>query len=357
VTDLVRSARRPKLSEATAYYAMGILALGIAGFVLSYHGIRNWKASHFQVEKGDHRTPAQESPTLSTPTPIQTPPAEIHQHSQLDENFISIASMNIGEKIDYWSNYLERNRAGRDILATFGSKFPNEDTDPLFPSKYNCTTYVETVAALARSQSIDDVVSRLLAIRYKDGKAGFFNRNHFPEADWIPNNQQSLILEDITSKIAQASGVTVNVEQKKIDKAQWYSSHHAGRVLKSHDLASALPPDWIEPKTVNLDYISIADLEKSLDKIPTGTVVNFVHQGDQLHPVLITHQGFVIRANGGVYIRHASTGGSIRTNNLVLYIQSLLKQHQSNSRWPLIGVNFNQINSSTSANNLRKEVM
>ena len=43
-------------------------------------------------------------------------------------------------------------------------------------------------------------------------------------------------------------------------------------------------------------------------RVENGTIVNFVHKNAENKPVLISHQGFLIREGGTVYLRHASSG-------------------------------------------------
>ncbi|MFM8642887.1 MAG: N-acetylmuramoyl-L-alanine amidase-like domain-containing protein, partial [Phycisphaerales bacterium] len=40
----------------------------------------------------------------------------------------------------------------------------------------------------ARSHDSRDFHANVLQIRYRDGHATWLDRNHFVEADWVPNN-------------------------------------------------------------------------------------------------------------------------------------------------------------------------
>jgi hypothetical protein len=57
--------------------------------------------------------------------------------------------------------------------------------------------------------------------------------------------------------------------------------------------------------------------------------------------VLIAHQGFLIQKGGELWIRHASTGGRIRTT---FFSEYLKKIEGIDTHWPLIGLNLNQVN-------------
>jgi hypothetical protein len=194
----------------------------------------------------------------------------------------------------------------------------------------------------------------LLAIRYKDGRPGYFERNHFPEADWIPNNLKANILQDVTAKVAQDSGVVAKVESKTIDRGKWLQKQSQKRGVASQNEVNQ---ELMKSVDVRLPYIAIRAVDDVIHKIPNGAILNLVHKDDGHHPVLITHQGFVIREGERVLLRHASRGGRIRTSDLSSYLKGLIKQQKANSKWPLIGVNLNQINASASASNLRSEAM
>ncbi len=296
--------------------------------------------------------------------PTHTPPIQLGQVTQspklspdpLAEEFKNVESLSFNEKMQFWSSYIEKNLKGRLKLFSLASTAQLDDAAPIVPSEYNCTTFVETVAALARSQSSSDIVKNIVAIRYRDGQPSFQNRNHFPEADWIPNNEKSKILTDITGKIASRGGVLNEVERKQVDRGKWLTRQMRNSQV-SRNLATLVSKDWSTPTQVQVNYIAISQVKKVLDQIPNGTILNLVHKDDGLHPVLITHQGIVVRENGRVLLRHASIGGRIRTNDLYVYLHHLEKQQGRHLRWPLIGVNLNQINDSTSTSSLLREAM
>src|SRR5262245_45756565 len=53
---------------------------------------------------------------------------------------------------------------------------------------FDCTTLVETVAALALTREASEFSRWLRQIRYQNGRVDFLSRNHFPCGDWVPHN-------------------------------------------------------------------------------------------------------------------------------------------------------------------------
>jgi len=72
---------------------------------------------------------------------------------------------------------------------------------------FDCTTFVETVLALARSRAVREFEKTLIQIRYRGGKVGFAQRNHFPCVDWIPENTRQGVVTDITATIGAPWGI------------------------------------------------------------------------------------------------------------------------------------------------------
>lgn len=216
------------------------------------------------------------------------------------------------------------------------------DSAPLIPAKFDCTTFVETVAALSRSRTASDFYRNLLAIRYKGGNPNYFYRNHFPEADWIPNNQAAGILRDVTTEFAAANGARTQTVFKTIDRGRWFAGQR--RFYKDRTPASVQAPDaeWTKPVRADVPYIPLADLTKILDKISSGTVVNFVQARNPRSPVLIIHQGILVRENGQLMLRHASIHGVMQTVPFTEYLENATALDGSRLK-AVIGVNLNEI--------------
>jgi hypothetical protein len=247
--------------------------------------------------------------------------------------------LSLGDRVGFWSGYLWGATVPVQKLSGFGKAPEIEDTMPLLGGRFDCTTFVETVAALVQTGRPEMFFNNLKAIRYRDGVATFENRNHFPEADWIPNNEKAGILKDVTAQIAQSGGVTVATTNKRIERAKWLAQQEKqGKVSRS--IASVVEKKWPATIDAKVSYIALKDISKIKDKIPTGTILNLVRKNDDKHPVLITHQGFIVRQKGAIVLQHASQGGAVRTMDLSDYLE---KQSKESIAWPLVGINLNQL--------------
>lgn len=292
------------------------------------------------IEEKEQAAPqAQNSAQAQNAAPAQQPqpqPPARAAHA-LDPDFEKARAMPLGDRIAYWSGAIvtepEKSRAMLNALGV-GPSIP--DTAPFFPAKYDCTTFVETVASLARSRMPEDYFKNLIAVRYREGKPTYQGRNHFPEADWIPNNEKAGILKDVTAELAAKAGLGARTLAKTIDRGKWLKAQvRSGAASRS--IASAVDPEWAKPVEVKLPYIEVAELSRVADHLPHGAILNFVRASEPSRPVVITHQGFIIRENGKVMLRHSSSGGNLRTVDLKEYVAKQLNERG----WKLVGFNVN----------------
>ena len=155
------------------------------------------------------------------------------------------------------------------------------DSDPLIRfDAFDCTTFVETVMA-------NGDIGTLNQIRYKDGKIGFLNRNHFIESDWLVNNSDRV--QNVSADYAQTK-----IRSVIIDKRSWFKKvHNIDTDFKSVAVELEYIPyefakDLIIEKTMIVLFIT--DNADFRDKI--GTDLAVVHMG-------------LIMPNG--VLRHASS--------------------------------------------------
>ena len=137
----------------------------------------------------------------------------------------------------------------------------------------DCFTFIDTIEALKNSTNKENFRTNLINTRYKDGKVSYHSRNHF-FSDWIDNNN----MEDITCNIGKCQK-----QQKLLNNNYKY--------LK-------------EIPTVKRDiyYIALKDIDMS--KLQTGDYVGIY---TKLIDLDVTHTGIIIKKDGLVYIRHASS--------------------------------------------------
>lgn len=286
--------------------------------------------------------PVQEVSRVSLP-PFP-PSAPSLENKPISEPFFAVAEgMALPARIAHWGEFLRAKADAPKLLAGLGKAPAIADSAPLIPSKFDCTTFVETVSALSRSRNSEEFFRNLLAIRYREGSPTYEARNHFPEADWIPNNEKAGILRDVTASLGGAWQLEVRQERKTIDRARWLAEQlRRGGVTRA--LASEAERKWAAPVEVAVPYLSISAMEKALDRIPEGAILNFVRSARSGSPVLITHQGFIVREGGVTYLQHASTHGKIAKVPLREYLAERERDTRAKG-WPILGVNLNLLNS------------
>lgn len=206
---------------------------------------------------------------------------------------------------------------GRPYLVDPLGEATGFDTDPLFRfDAFDCTTFVETVMALARTHQDSDFESQIIEIRYKNSWPSFVERNHFTDADWVPNNIRKGILRDVTRDVFATSATA----HTHVDKAAWFK--------KVHSLESYEPG-----QNISLPYIPIRAILNQpaiLNRIPSGAVINIVRPNWELKEKIgtnmnVSHQGFAIRKSSGeLYFRHASqTYLQITEEPLLMYLNKM----------------------------------
>lgn len=213
------------------------------------------------------------------------------------------------------------------------------DQDPLYRfDTFDCTTYVETLMALALARDINEFETHLDNIRYKDGVVDYFMRNHFTDLQWIPFNIENGYLSEMTYNVVSSS--EVKVAEALINYPGWVLSHKTDQIivplaspeekklilqeLKSH-------ADEFKTETARVPYIEIKRIIANpaiLNKIPTGTIVNFVRPNWDLTEAAgthqnISHQGFLFRIKNVLYLRHASTTGKVEQLPFIQYLKRL----------------------------------
>lgn len=94
------------------------------------------------------------------------------------------------------------------------------DRNPLYRfDQFDCETYVDTVIALSLANNFLEFKKNLNQIRYKRSYIDFFQRNHFPSADWIPNNKRKGYIQELTYRIA---GQKTRITRAVIHRRSWY---------------------------------------------------------------------------------------------------------------------------------------
>ncbi|MFP5384947.1 MAG: N-acetylmuramoyl-L-alanine amidase-like domain-containing protein [Bacteriovoracia bacterium] len=214
------------------------------------------------------------------------------------------------------------------------------DQDPLYRfDTFDCTTYVETIMALALSRDVNEFESHLNLIRYKDGEINYLTRNHFTDLQWIPFNVEAGYLQEINHEVV--GPLDIKVAEAVINFGGWLLSHKVEQIkvplASSHEKEKLLAELHAEaafysPVIARVSYIEISLLVAQpglLNKIPSGSLVNFVRPNWDLTEVAgthqnISHQGFLFRKGKVLYLRHASTSGKVEELPFIDYLKRFL---------------------------------
>lgn len=206
------------------------------------------------------------------------------------------------------------------------------DEDPLIRfDAADCTTFLETSMAMARSSSLKEAREVLRKIRYTGGQVDYRRRKHFMMAQWIPQNQEAGFIQDITETVG---GDSVSIASKRLDAEVWKHRRTKGSWPQ-------LDPADIPEGVFKLPIIPINRAREMVDKIPAGTILNVVRVDYRSMPVRVTHQGLVVVRRGKRYLRHAARAGYQRVVDELL--ETFLLRNSKYQKWPVAGINLQKI--------------
>ncbi|MFZ0219479.1 MAG: N-acetylmuramoyl-L-alanine amidase-like domain-containing protein [Candidatus Aquirickettsiella sp.] len=197
------------------------------------------------------------------------------------------------------------------------------DQNPLYRFDYfDCETYVDTVIALALSKNLPDFRNKINQIRYRQGNVSFIQRNHFPSADWIPNNKRKGYIHELNYLIADQKARVIKTQ---INLRNWYRNLTTDSIQipylspqQKEALLVQLKKEGgtlYKSKSVSMPYIPAVDLLQNSglrQRIPTGSLIFFVGHDSYLSsrigtPMNVLHMSFAIWNNGQLYCRMASS--------------------------------------------------
>ena len=167
----------------------------------------------------------------------------------------------------------------------------------------DCVTYVENVIALSKAAVGDSLTfegfkAHLQNIRYRDGAlSDYASRLHYT-SDWIYNNQEKGIVENISK---QLSGI------KETKAINFMSTHRSAYKQLAHDDAMLEKIKQTEQQINNREgfyYLPKQDIAAMASHIPHMAVVGIVTSIDGLDT---THIGFAYQKDGVLGFIHAST--------------------------------------------------
>jgi len=188
----------------------------------------------------------------------------------------------------------------------------------------DCQTFVETVLAMANAKSLARARAILDDIRYSGDppQVSFATRNHFTEAQWLPSNVAKGYMREETLEIdSRAPATTLTLH-----RAEW------GNVPGLKRLATAQVPEG----DFEIRYLTLDAARKRARSIEPGSVLLVVRQHDPDRVVRVSHMGFVVRKDGRMYVRHASTGDEHRV--IDMEIGRFLDKQRQYKKWPVQGI-------------------
>ena len=228
------------------------------------------------------------------------------------------------------------------VLSPLGEG-QGEDSDPRFRlDAFDCTTFVETVVALAlpgggrTPAQLEVDPSALDRLRYlplpearRHAQPRFEDRAHLIAAQWLPNWQSLGLLEDVTESLVTESA-RVGLD---FDPSVWESRRIA------RDLE--LPPEVLPFGPVELPVVPLELAETVLLTAAPGLLINVVRQPSAGVPILISHQALLLdNQNGDRVLRHASQSlGRVADQTPAQFVRVL----RSPKQWPVVGVNLQRI--------------
>ena len=173
-------------------------------------------------------------------------------------------------------------------------------------SAFDCTTFIENVIAISRciqknKTTFEDYLAELQFIRYRDGQIDQYpSRLHY-FSDWIFNNQNKRICNDITKNLG---GVPISFDVS-------YMTTHPDSYsqLKANDKFIPIIRNQDEQISDRTYYFIPKSSIKEVDeKINDGDLIAFTTNIDGLD---IGHVGLAIRmGDGKIHLLHAPVVGS-----------------------------------------------
>lgn len=230
-------------------------------------------------------------------------------------------------------DYFSRLHLGKKYLLSPLGEAKGLDKDPEFRlDAFDCTTYVETVMALALSQTQNHTarLDAMRKIRYQQASVDFQNRRHLPAFQWLPELIKQGNLKDITDTIGGKKTRWLN---KKISPKIWQQRRKA--------LLPQLKTSAISSRQIRLPYLKLTDFADKAHQVQEIAVISVVRIRPKNTPVIITHQALLIpQKAGSPRVRHArKKPGRVVEESLQRFITRL-----SRNRKPrVLGVNLADI--------------
>jgi hypothetical protein len=203
------------------------------------------------------------------------------------------------------------------------------DPDPTFRlDRFDCTSLVETALALGSARSVAEAVPLLDGIRYA-GPPGFETRNHYVEAQWLPDLAAKGWVADVTGTVGGDAATVVTVRHTRAD---WREEARRGT------LVAGLDPERMPDGESRLPLVPLGQVMAIAARIPEGTIVLVAREERKGRPYRVVHMGIVVvDARGERLVRHASRDlGRVVDERL----QRFVARYEGQRTWPVQGFSF-----------------
>ncbi len=180
----------------------------------------------------------------------------------------------------------------------------------------DCTTYVETVLAMAmtlgeRRSSWRDFVYNLQRVRYRGGVVdGYPSRLHYI-CDWIVDNVHRGNFDDVTNRMPKYNYVVKTIDFMSANADKYPA------LADSANLAGVKNTE-VGYRNHRFPYVKSSDASNKATKaaLHTGDVVAFT---STLKNLDVTHLGIIVKKDGEPYVMHASSSvGRVVVSDLPL---------------------------------------
>jgi hypothetical protein len=167
-------------------------------------------------------------------------------------------------------------------------------------SGFDCTTFVETVLALAKcaaagKPSLSEFRKNLKLIRYRQGKVdGYSSRLHY-FTDWLRDNEKKKMLKDVSRQF-DAEMQRKKINYMTINRASYPSLKNEFEFRKMR-----LVEKNLSCKVFHI--ISKDKVNQQKTKIINGDIIAFATKDEGLD---VAHLGFAIRQGNHLHLLHAS---------------------------------------------------
>lgn len=191
---------------------------------------------------------------------------------------------------------------------------PGKEKLTINVSAFDCTTFVETVLALARCAasgrfSPEAFKINVKSIRYRGGKInGYSSRLHY-FTDWIRDNEQKALITDLTSTFGGKA------QRKKINFMTTNKDLYPALENKKQLARMATIEQNLSSRTFHI--IEKDKVSAIKEKIENGDIIAFTTNQNGLD---IAHVGFAVWQGRNLHLLHASQ----KEGNVVISKKTLL---------------------------------